>query len=121
VDKAGIRHYQKIIGIGQWLVVAGRFDRNYAKSSLNQYAAAPRKGHLEIAEDGLGYLKKYPAHGSIINPEPPSIDPKYEMVKLKEDFGGQYQYFQEDHLYLKWTSKHLLTQNMLMIKSRKDQ
>jgi hypothetical protein len=51
---------------------------------------------LETAEDILGYLKKYPAHGYIINPKPPSIDPKYETVKLKEDFGGQYQYFQED-------------------------
>jgi hypothetical protein len=40
-----------------------------------------------MAEDILGYLKKYPAHGYIINPKPPSIDPKYVMVKLKEDFG----------------------------------
>jgi Reverse transcriptase (RNA-dependent DNA polymerase) len=96
LDEAGIRHYQKIIGIGQYLVVAGRFDINYAISSLSRYAASPRKGHLEMAEDILGYLKKYPSHGYIINPKSPSIDPKYETVKLKEDFGGQYQYFQED-------------------------
>jgi hypothetical protein len=64
-----------------------------------------------MAEDILGYLKNYPAHGYIINPKPPSIDPKYEKVKLKEDFGGQHQHFQEDldpnslsPLYLKWTS-----------------
>jgi hypothetical protein len=49
-----------------------------------------------MAEDILCYLRKYPAHGYIINPKPPSIDPKYETIKLKEDFGGQYQYFQED-------------------------
>jgi hypothetical protein len=96
LDEPGIRHYQKIIGIGQWLVVAGRFDINYAISSLSRYAAAPQKGYLEMAEDILGYLKKYPAHGYIINPKPPSIDPKNETIKLKEDFGGQYQYFQED-------------------------
>jgi hypothetical protein len=96
LDEPGIRHYQKIIGIGQWLVDAGRFDINYAISSLSRYAAAPQKGHLEMAEDILGYLKKYPGHGYIINPKPPSIDPKYETIKLKEDFGGQYQYFQED-------------------------
>jgi hypothetical protein len=46
--------------------------------------------------NGRRYLKKYPAHGYAINPKPPSIDPKYETIKLKEDFGGQYLYFQED-------------------------
>ena len=51
---------------------------------------------MELAEDVLGYLKKYPARGYVINPKPPTIDPKYETVKLKEDFGGQYQYFHED-------------------------
>ena len=77
-------------------MVAGRFDINYAISSLSRYAAAPRKGHLAMAEDILGYLRKYPNHGYTINPKPPNIDSKYETVKLKEDFGGQYQYFQED-------------------------
>jgi hypothetical protein len=83
LDKPGIRHYQKIIGFGWWLVVAGRFDINYAISSLSQYAAALQKGHLEMAEDILGYLKN-------------TLHRSCETVKLKEDFGGQYQYFQED-------------------------
>jgi hypothetical protein len=96
LDDDGTRHYQKIIGIGQWLVVAGRFDINFAISSLSRYASAPRKGHLAMAEEVLGYLKKYPARGYVINPKPPMIDPRYETVKLKEDFGGQYQYFRED-------------------------
>ena len=96
LDEDGIRQYQKIVGIGQWLVVAGRFDINFAISSLSRYAAAPRKGHLALAEDVLGYLKKYPSRGYIINPKPPTIDSKYQTVKVKEDFGGQYQYFQED-------------------------
>ena len=96
MDDDGTRQYQKIIGIGQWLVVAGRFDIAYAISSLSRYAAAPRQGHLAMAEGILGYLKKYPAKGYIINPNPPNIDPRYNVVKLKEDFGGQYQYFQED-------------------------
>jgi hypothetical protein len=96
LDEEGTRQYQKIIGIGQWLVVAGRFDINFAISSLSRYASAPRKGHLAMAEDVLGYLKKYPNKGYVINSKPPSIDPQYETVKLKEDFGGQYKYFHED-------------------------
>jgi hypothetical protein len=97
LDDTDTRQYQKIIGIGQWLVVAGRFDINYAISSLSQYAAAaPRKGHLAMAEDILGYFNKYPARGYIISPKPPKIDPQYDTVKLTEDFGGQYPYFLED-------------------------
>jgi hypothetical protein len=37
-----------------------------------------------MAEDVLGYLKKYLAHGYVINPKPPIIDRKYETVKLLE-------------------------------------
>jgi hypothetical protein len=77
-------------------VVAGRFDINFAISSLSRYAAAPRQGHLILAEDVLGYLKKYPARGYIVNSKPPTMEPQYETIKLKEDFGGQYQYFHED-------------------------
>jgi hypothetical protein len=36
LDETGTQQYQKIIGIGQWLVVAGRFDINYARSSLSR-------------------------------------------------------------------------------------
>ena len=96
LNEEEIRQYQKIVGIGQWLVVAGRFDINFAISLLSRYAAAPRKGCLSLAEDVSGYLKKYPSRGYVINPSPPSIDSKYETVKLKEDFRGEYQYFNED-------------------------
>jgi hypothetical protein len=96
LDEDGTRQYQKIIGIGQWLVVARQFDINFAISSLSQYTSAPPKGHLAMAEDVLGYLIKYPNKGYIINSESSSIDPQYKTVKLKEDFGGQYKYFHED-------------------------
>jgi hypothetical protein len=96
LEEAGIRQYQKVIGIGQWLVTAGRFDINFAISSLSRYASAPRKGHLDLAEDILGYIKKYPGRGYLVNPKPPKIDEKYEKIKIQEDFGGQYKYFHED-------------------------
>jgi hypothetical protein len=56
LDNDGTRQYQKIIGIGQWLVVAGRFDFNCATSSPSRYAAATRNRRLAIAEEVLGYL-----------------------------------------------------------------
>jgi len=84
LDDKDIRQYQRIVGVLQWLVVAGRFDINFATSSLSRYAAAPRKGHLDLAEDVLGY------------PMPPKTDDRYKTMKVKEDFGCQYQYFQEE-------------------------
>jgi hypothetical protein len=64
--------------------------------SLSRFAAAPRKGHLELARKIFGYLRKYPSRDYKINPEPPKVEKKYEVIELKQDFGGQYHYFNED-------------------------
>jgi hypothetical protein len=60
-----ISHYQHIIGTGQWLIVAGRFDLTFAISSLSRFSAAPRQGHLALAKKVFGYLRKYPKRGSL--------------------------------------------------------
>eukprot|EP00957_Ditylum_brightwellii_P150168 11435529-Ditylum_brightwellii.AAC.1 len=62
VDKAKHKEYQHIIGVCQWLIVAGRFDLVHDVSSLSRVAAAPREGHRELAQRIFGYLKKYPKH-----------------------------------------------------------
>jgi len=92
----GIAQFQHIIGICQWLIVAGRFDINYAVSSLSRYAAAPREEHLVMAKKVLGYLKKYPKRGYVVNPEPPIISAEYQKMEIVQDFGGQYSYYTED-------------------------
>lgn len=96
LDPGGIKRFQRIIGIGQWLIVSGRFDICYAVSSLSRFSSAPREGHLAMAEHILGYLRKYPRRGYIVNPRSPDIDPEYENVEVKCDFGHQYSYFKED-------------------------
>eukprot|EP00957_Ditylum_brightwellii_P110496 8427787-Ditylum_brightwellii.AAC.1 len=68
----------------------------YAVSSLSRFLAAPREGHLVLAQKLLGYLKKYPKRGYAINPNPLILDADYEKVELKLDFGNQYGYFHED-------------------------
>src|SRR5688572_23264292 len=95
LDVEGIVHYQNIIGIFQWLIVAGRFNINYAINLLSQYTAAPREEHLMMAKKVFGYLKKYPKKGYIINPAPPIIDAVYQRLEVKQDFGGQYGYYRE--------------------------
>ena len=96
LDDAGVAQYQHIIGVCQWLVVAGRFDINFAVASLSRFSVAPREGHLELARKIMGYLKKYPKRGYTINPQPPKISGEYQEVQLKKDFGNQYHYFTED-------------------------
>src|SRR5687767_13280947 len=88
LNTEGHAQYQHIVGTCQWLIVAGRFDINYAVSSLSRYVAAPRQGHLTMASKVLGYLKKYPKKGYTINLKPLVIDETYTTVKLKQDFGG---------------------------------
>ena len=62
--------YRGIIGSGNWLITLGRFDINYAVSSLSRFSMAPREGHFQAAKQVMGYLKKY-SKGKIV------IDPNY--------------------------------------------
>ena len=96
LDEKGITQYQHIIGVGQWLVTAGRVDIAYAVSSMSRFSAAPRKGHLKLAEQIFEYLNKYPKCGYTINPNNPQIPSEYQDVSLPQDFGNQYHYFKEE-------------------------
>jgi len=55
-SEAEHKQYQHIIGVCQWLVVAGRFDINYAVSSLSRFSIAPRQHQLHLARELMGYL-----------------------------------------------------------------
>ena len=97
LDENGHREFQHIIGVGQWLVIWGRIDITYAISSLSRFATCPREGHLGLARQILGYLKKFPKKGIVISPNPPRIveDPEQKKETF-EDFGHQYKYFKEE-------------------------
>jgi hypothetical protein len=60
--------YRAVIGSLNWVVILGRFDVMYATNTLARFAMAPRLGHLESAKRVLGYLKKYPDHRILLNP-----------------------------------------------------
>ena len=94
LDENGIKHYQRIIGICQWLVTSGHYDINFAVASLSRFSVEPREGHLKRAIKILGYLKKFPTRGYIVDPSPPEVNIKYD--KIVPDFGNQYQDFSEE-------------------------
>jgi hypothetical protein len=48
--------YQKLIGIGIWLVVIGRIDIFYAIATLSRYSAAPTEQHLANLKRVFAYV-----------------------------------------------------------------
>ena len=93
LDESGITDYQSIIGVCQWVSISARMDIAFAVSSLSRFASKPREGHLKRALKILGYLKKYPKKGYVIDPRPPTVNINY--VDVKANFGNQYD-FKED-------------------------
>ena len=54
-----ISKYKSLIGSGNWLITLGRFDIQFAISTLSQYSMAPRKGHMQALHRVFGYLARY--------------------------------------------------------------
>jgi Reverse transcriptase (RNA-dependent DNA polymerase) len=59
-----ISKYKSLIGSGNWLITLGRFDIQFAISTLSQYSMAPRAGHMNALHRVFGYLARY-AEGMI--------------------------------------------------------
>jgi hypothetical protein len=72
--------YRSFIGSLNWAITLGRFDIQYAASTLARYNMAPREGHLEAVIRVVGYLKKTQKLNpkTLVNPELPNHD-KYEV------------------------------------------
>ena len=80
LDAEGIQKYQNIHGACQWMITLGRMDIQFSISSLGRFLAAPREGHMDMAEQILGYLKKYLKKGITVNPD----DPKFNEEEHKK-------------------------------------
>ena len=59
LNEEGIKKYQSIIRICQWISVAELMDITFAVSSLSRFSSAPRELQLKKTIKILGYLKKY--------------------------------------------------------------
>ena len=63
-------------------------DITFAVSYLSIFSTKPREGHFKRALKILGYLKKYPKKGYVIDPRPPIEN--LEFKDVIPDFGNQY-------------------------------
>ena len=88
LDSLGITEYQSVIGVCQWIAISARMDITFAVSSLSRFSSKPREGHMRRALKIIGYLKKYPKKGYIIDPREPVENIVFS--KVKADFGNQY-------------------------------
>ena len=66
-QEAGSR-YRSMIGSLNWAISLGRFDIQYAVSTLVRYNAMPRQGHVSAVKRIFGYLKKFPKAKSLVDP-----------------------------------------------------
>ena len=94
LNEEGKTRFQSIMGVCQWISIAGRLDICFIVESLSRFTANPKEGHIKRAVKILGYLKMYPSKGYLINPKDPEI--KVEYNKVTPDFGNQYVDFKED-------------------------
>ena len=51
--------YRSMIGYLNWLITIGRFDIQFAVTTLARYSHAPCAGHLQALLRVMGYVKKF--------------------------------------------------------------
>ena len=80
--------YRSMIGSLNWAITLGRFDIQYATSTMARYNMAPRKGHVDAVIRILGYLKNVAGLNPrlLVNPGNPGHEkyPKQDYESWKE-------------------------------------
>ena len=69
-----IPKYQMLVGCANWVITLGRYDVNYATSTLVRYNVAPRAGHLKAMLRVFGYLKHYKKWKLAVDPTPVHVN-----------------------------------------------
>jgi len=69
-----ISKFRSLIGSANWIIILGRFDIQYAVTTLAKYSLAPRYGHLRAMKRVFGYLRKFHKGKILID----VADPKFE-------------------------------------------
>ena len=81
LEPSDITKFKSLIGSGNWLITLGRFDIQFAITTLAQYSVAPREGHMKALHRVFGYLAKFPSGKIIIDTSKPPI--REEMMITK--------------------------------------
>ena len=71
LDMENVTRYQAMVGSLNWAISIGRFDIQYATTTMARYSHAPREGHMKAVKRIFGYLKKFNKARLPIDPELP--------------------------------------------------
>ena len=74
LDEPGFTYFQELVGILRWATEIGRVDILFDVSSLSQYQASPREGHLAQLLHIFAFLRTHPKLTVYMSPELPHID-----------------------------------------------
>ena len=88
--------YQQLLGCAQWANTLCRLDISFACSSLSRFLVNPRSEHLKLAFHLLGYIKKNPNQGILIDSRPLLLDDELTKHTFHPDFLEDYPNASED-------------------------
>ena len=108
--------YRMLIGCGLWAVTLGRFDIQYAVSTLAQFNMSPRQGHFEAALRIFGYLRAF-SKGKIVIDTRKSNNQLYKTEKhnWEELYPGAHEEIPKDLPEVLWKYLHISTPDLRMI------
>jgi len=72
-DPQHITKYKSLLGCANWIIILGRFDIQFAVTTLARYSNAPRQGHLKALQRVFGYLRKWNKGKIVIDIEDPPV------------------------------------------------
>ena len=105
--------YQMLIGCAQWAIASGRFDIQFATSTLARFTSLPREGHKRRALGIFGYLRNHPKARTIYDPRPLNL----ESIKFEQHDWTDLCPFAEEHIpdkALKTHNEEALTLTILV-------
>ena len=83
-----------------WVITLGRFDIQYAVSTMARYNSAPRSGHLKALIRVFGYLKKFDKGRLLIDPTLPEHEkyPYDDLNSWQDSIQMQWKRYPQMHL-----------------------
>ncbi len=95
---AQINDYQKLLGIGIWLIITTRPDICFAVSTLSRYTHISRQGHMKDLIRVFEYLHKHKLLGLKIDGSDPPWAPTQEQIdEAKRNVADLKEYYQDVH------------------------
>ena len=98
LDEAGQKLYQRLIGIGMWLVCIGRFDIHFTINQLSRFTQEPREGHLEDAIRVFGFVQKWKNRG-VKTAGKPTVSFWDEIDSSRIIYPGSMKYYYQDSIF----------------------